>query len=306
MCAAVVLVGLGGLLTGCGGVGDPLPTTPGAGIRSLGFGPPSSAAVADPAAAPSAPPPPVSPEASAVAPPAPSASPEPLTSAPAAAPAGSDVRRAELYPFSCSDSEAAVAASGAPHVAAGSGAVYVGAQQVGDDNQDPRVVRFEGGEQVWCRDDLETSGDDGRAYGVLWSGERLYVAVSAVGTQGEPSGDLRRYTGSGWLTSYTDASPGGGGGAKASALVQLDPSTGEVVAGTWLTAVTEAGTTNSLVITSLAIADGNVLIDTDSWYSPRGTDRQPLSCSGSSPFPTRYAFTPDLTAVVDVRSRGCS
>jgi hypothetical protein len=254
--------------------------------------PPSASPGDPPADAPAAPEP--APEAS--------ASPAP----PSAVPAGSDVRSAELYPFSCDDSEAAVAASGAPHVIAGSGAVYVGAQQVAGDNQDPRVVRFEGGEQVWCRDDLETSGDDGRAYGVLWSGDLLYVAVSAVGTQGEPSGDLRRYTGSGWLTSYTDASPGGGGGAKAAALVRLDPATGEVIAGTWLTAVTGDGETNSLVVTSLATAGGEVLVDADAWYSPRGADRRPLSCSGSSPFPTRYTFAPDLTAVTDVRSRGCS
>ncbi|MGF1662576.1 MAG: hypothetical protein ACFCVG_08910 [Kineosporiaceae bacterium] len=294
-----VLAGLGGLLTGCGGSGDPLPAAPGIAMRSLEYLPPESSA-GGPASSPAGDPAPL-------AGPPPSAS-DPTVPVPAerAAPAGSDVGPAEVYPFSCGDSEAAVAASGAPHVIAGSGAVYVGAQQVEGDNQDPRVVRFEGGEQVWCRDDLETSGDDGRAYGVLWSGDRLYVVVSAVGTQGEPSGDLRRYTGSGWLTSYTDASPGGGGGAEVSVLVQLDPVTGEAVAGTWLTAVTADGETNSLVVTALATVGGDVVVDADAWYSPRGADGRPLACSGSSPFPTRYTFAPDLSAVVDVRARGCS
>jgi hypothetical protein len=300
------VVGAGVLAAGCGGAAEPLPTAPAVALRAQEYSPPvtTGGAAAAPlaSAAPSA-------AASAPAPPAPAATaaPTPPPSAPPApVAAGSDVGPPDLYPFSCDDSEAAVAASGAPHVAAGSGAVYVGAEQVAGDNQDPRVVRFDGGRQVWCRDDLETSGDDGRAYGLLWSGDALYVAVSAVGTQGDPDGDLRRYTGSGWLTSYSDASPGGGGGAKASVVVRLDPATGAGVTGTWLTAVTADGRTNSLIVTSLVTEGGAVVVGTDAWYSPRGADRRPLSCTGGSPFPTTYTFTPDLDAVLDVRSRGCT
>lgn len=62
---------------------------------------------------------------------------------------------------------------------------------------------------------------------MLWSGDLLYVVFTATGAQGDASGDLRRFTQQGWLTSYSDASPGGGGGAKVSAIVQLDPATGD-------------------------------------------------------------------------------
>jgi hypothetical protein len=226
-------------------------------------------------------------------------------SAPAVSGAGSDVRAADLYAFSCTDDEEAVAASGAARVGAGGDTIYAGAQQVSGDNQDPRVVRFDGGRQSWCRDDLERSGDDGRAYGLLWSGDALYVAVSANGTQGAASGDLRRYTTGGWLTSYSDASPSGGGGAKASALVRIDPATGEPSAGTWITSVTSAGKTNSLVITSLAFSHGVIVVGVDSWFSPRRPDRSPLQCTGDSPFQVVYRFTPDLTSVLDVSADRC-
>jgi hypothetical protein len=228
------------------------------------------------------------------------------TDAPAG-PASVAVGEATRYAFSCSGDEAAVAASGAPHVTQGDSTIYIGTQQVSANNQDPRIVRFDDGQQAWCRSDLERNGDDGRGYGLLWAGDTLYGVFSATGTQGEPSGDLRRFTGDGWLTSYSDASPRGGGGPKASAIIQLDPATGDGMPGrgTYLTAEAKQKT-NSLVVTDLALTGDTLTVSADSWYSPRGSDRRPLDCSGSSPFATTFTFSADLTTVTDVQVQGCS
>jgi len=210
-----------------------------------------------------------------------------------------------MYAFSCSNDEATVAASGAARVTLGSATVYAGTQQVSGNNQDPRVARFDNGTLSWCRDDLERSNDDGRAYGVLWSGDRLYVAFTATGSQGEESGDLRRFTTGGWLSSYSDASPGGGGGGKVSAIIALDPATGDGRTGSWLTALNN-GKTNSLVVTSLALDGGGLRVGALSWFAPRGLDRTALLCTGGSPFAASYQFSADLSAVSAATAERCS
>ncbi len=221
----------------------------------------------------------------------------PTTPAPTPSGADSDVRDANLFAISCGQSEAAVAASGAPRVRQGSAVVYIGARQASGNNQDPVMVRFDAGRQTWCHDDYERSGDDGRGYGLLWSGDLLLGVFSATGAQGDAAQDLRRFTGSGWLRSYADASPGGGGGPKVAVVIGIDPATGagRPGTGTWLTSLNN-GKVNSLLVTSLAATGGTVRVGVRSWFAPRGTDRKALTCDGGSPFPLTYTFDAGLTA----------
>lgn len=230
-------------------------------------------------------------------------SPSPTSAAPvqAAGAAVSDVGEAALHAITCEQTEAQVAASSAPRVTQGDATVYIGAQQVSGDNQDPRVVRFDGGRQTWCRDDLERSGDDGRGYGLLWSGDTLLGVFSATGNQGDASGDLRRFTGSGWLKSYADASPLGGGGPKVAVVVGLDPDTGAGIAGlgTWITAL-NFGKVNSATVTGLDLVDGGIEVEVNSAFASRRPDRSAADCDDTSPFPTTYTFNRSLTEVTAV------
>jgi hypothetical protein len=213
---------------------------------------------------------------------------------------GADVGEPVLHAITCDQTEAQVAASGAPRVTRGDATVYIGAQQVGGDDQAPRVVRFDGGARTWCRDDLERSGDDGRGYGLLWSGEVLLGVFSAVGNQGDPAGDLRRFTGSGWLRSYADASPRGGGGAKVAVVVALDPDTGAGIEGrgTWITA-DNGGKVNSATVTGLALDGDGVRVTVSSAFAPRAADGSAADCDGSSPFAATYVFDRALREVTD-------
>jgi hypothetical protein len=214
---------------------------------------------------------------------------------------GADVGEPVLHAITCDQTEAQVAASGAPRVTRGDATVYIGTEQVGGDDQAPRVVRFDGGARTWCRDDLERSGDDGRGYGLLWSGDVLLGVFSAVGDQGDPAGDLRRFTGSGWLRSYADASPRGGGGAKTAVLVALDPGTGAGIPGrgTWITA-DNGGKVNSATVTDLALDGDGVRVTVTSAFAPRRADRSAAECSGSSPFTADYTFDGSLGSVTAV------
>lgn len=203
--------------------------------------------------------------------------------------------------FSCSESEAAIARKNPVRVAFGQSRIYIGYQQVTSDNQNPIVVRFDSGRRTWCRTDYEVSGDDGRGYGLAWNGGSvLYAVFSATGTQGTASQDYRRFTSRGWLPSY-----GSGGGPKVAVIARLNPVNGTPYAGTFVTARLSNGRTNSLVVTNLRWTGTSLVVNANSWFSPRRRDRQPMNCTGSSPFRYRIVFTPNLQLVNSATAERC-
>ncbi len=207
----------------------------------------------------------------------------------------SDVGRAVT--FSCADDEATVAARGGPRATLGAATVYVGYRQVTANNQDPIVVKFSGGEQVWCRTDYEQTGVDGRAYGVLWDADGLYVVFSVDGG----NYDFNFGTANGWLRSY-----GAGGGPKVAVISQLDPADGRPVHGTFLSAQLSNGNTNSLEVLDLCRVQDEIRVVANSWYSPRDVaGRRLTACEGSSPLDYVIAFRPDLTGASAVSSEAC-
>jgi hypothetical protein len=210
--------------------------------------------------------------------------------------------------FSPFDDEATVAASGAPSVSIGDLTVYIGYRQVSADNQDPVVRAFSASDPAggYVRTDYETSGDDGRGFGLLTDGVSLYALFSATGTQGAPATDYRRFTAGGWLPSY-----GSGGGARVSVLARLDPATGEPIEGTFVSAILASGNANTLVGTGLdyrTLPGGEtaILVEGDSFFSPRGLDGQALDDAGAtgSPFAYRLLLTPDLTTALAAEAGG--
>ncbi len=187
-------------------------------------------------------------------------------------------------------------------VAFGTSRIYIGYQQVSSTNKNPIMVRFNSGQRVWCRTNYEMSGDDGEGYGLLWDGgNMLYGVFSATGTQGSSSQDYRRFTSQGWLSSY-----GNGGGPKASVILRINPNTGVANAGTFVTSQLSNGRTNSLVVRSLAWNNSRLVVQANAWFSPRRPNRQPLSCSGSSPFDYRLVLVANLSRAVTASADRCS
>jgi hypothetical protein len=192
----------------------------------------------------------------------------------------------------------------------GNTTIYTGFNQVtvGNDtgNQDPWVASFTNGVLNWYRDDYETTADDGRGTHLLWesSSNTLYTAFTATGTQGTPDQDYRRFATNGWLRSYSDYSPGGGGGGKVAILTRLDPTNGNVTAASFLTALN--GTkTNSVSVKSLSLSGNNLVVQADSAFAPRKTDRTAMrpivGAVKTSPNYT-VVFAPDLRSVVSATS----
>jgi hypothetical protein len=163
--------------------------------------------------------------------------------------------------------------------------VYFGYRQASSINKNPNIALFKNGQQVWCREDYETSGADGVSMGGLWNMEittttettssgsagwwaklfgsskssstittktvsqpSLYAVFTVDGTQDTPDVDFRRFTGQAWLKSY-----GKGGGPKVAVILQLDAATGNAQRGTFVRAELDNGNANSLVINNLSL-----------------------------------------------------
>lgn len=202
--------------------------------------------------------------------------------------------------FTCNDSEATIKGKNGPKVTVGLTTIYIGYQQVSSANKDPRIVRFDNGVKKWCRSDYETTNDDGTGYGLLWDGGNiLYGVFSSTGSQ--TGNDFRRFATNGWLPSY-----GSGGGAKVAVLARINPTSGNVDYATFLSARKPTdGKTNSLVVTNLLWNGTNLIVKADSWSYPRRSDRNSMTCSGSSPFKYIAAFTGDLKKVNSASAVNC-
>lgn len=190
-------------------------------------------------------------------------------------------------------------------VQSGNTTIYTGYNQVSSDNKDPWVASFTNGKLNWYRKDYEMTGDDSQGTHVLWnnSSNALYVAFTATGTQGTPQEDFRRFATDGWLKSYADYSPGGGGGGKVAILAKIDPTSGNVTDASFLTALN--GTkTNSVSVKSLSFSGDNLVVQADSAFAPRRADRTAMTPTGTPSSSPNYTvvFAPDLGSVISATS----
>ncbi len=210
----------------------------------------------------------------------------------------------DALPFNCQESEATLQNRGVTRVTEGNTSIYIGFTQVSGNNQDPRIARFDNGQQTWCREDYEITTDDGRGYGLVWDGsDRLYAAFTVNGTRGTASQDFRRFATNGWLSSY-----GAGGGPSVTVLAQIAPTTGDVQQATFISAIQSNGASNSLILTELTLGTTAVNIRAQSSFSPRRADRTPFTCNNVGVGGLDYTaiFTPDLSTVTQADAPACS
>jgi len=193
--------------------------------------------------------------------------------------------------------EAAVRALGGPSITVNNTTLYIGYEQVTSQNKDPRLVSFTNGVRDWYRTDYEVTNDDGTGTGLVWDGttDSLYATFTSTGTQGSADQDFREFATNGWLPSY-----GQGGGAKVAVLARIDPTTGNVLDATFISAVLSSGNSNTVGVTGLGLEGDNVIVSADSFFSPRRTDKTAMTStgSGSSPFGYTIEFTPDLSTAL--------
>lgn len=201
----------------------------------------------------------------------------------------------DLKKFTATDNESTLIDNGVAVVSNNNTNIYIGTNQVSNNNQDPILTSFTNGTRDWTTTDIETTGVDSRGIALLWDGNNeLYAAFTTDGTQGSVSEDFRRFTNDGWLKTY-----GQGGGAKATVLLKIDPNTGMGIVGngTFVSALLSNGNTNTLVPTNMSFSGTNIILEADSFFSPRRItkDKMVQTTSGNSPFDYTITFNNSLT-----------
>lgn len=195
-------------------------------------------------------------------------------------------------------------ASGAARVDVGKMTVFIGTRQVTSINQDPVVLAYEGGKLKWSNTKYETTGADGRGYGLFYNGSSLYAAFSVDGTQGTPAQDFRRVSGGAtqaWMRSY-----GSGGGAKVAVVAKLDPANGNLQSAVYLSAINN-GKSNSFAVKGMSMNGKNLWVNGISYFAPRKIDGAPMKqidMTKKSPFSYTIELTPDLKTALKASATG--
>lgn len=204
---------------------------------------------------------------------------------------------ADPIALECTMSEAEVAATAAARLTFGDSTIYVGFEQVGD-NQNPIFARYDGGVQAYC-ERHEQESPDGRAYGLTWDGgPTAYVVYTIVGG----GSALDQKGKGGWLDRYGD----GGGSSKVSFVGEVETASGTLTRGTFVIAKKMDGKTNTHrpADAPIVLASGEIEFHGDSAFQPMNPDKTIMECS-DYPFFTRYVFTADLAALTCSSSTMC-
>jgi hypothetical protein len=201
--------------------------------------------------------------------------------------------------FACDDDEAALIAAGVPSVGFGDTVLYVGFEQIGD-NQNPLLARFDAGVQSYC-ERHETEPPDGRALGLTWDGgATAYLVYTIVG-----GGNSLENKG-GWLPSYAPGSISGGG-PKVSVVGRVTSADGLLDRSSFIIAVLSNNKVNSHSprAAPTVLADGTIEFLGESAHKPIDADGKASMACTDYPFDTRYVLTPDLGALVCASSSNC-
>ena len=211
--------------------------------------------------------------------------------------------------FDCNDPPATLLSKGVTHVTVGNSTVFAGMQQIGGNDQDPVVARYDGSTKIFCEHSKKGGGVDGRAYGVTWDGAgKLYAVFTIVG--GGTLFDTAAR--GGWLDRYGD----GGASAKVSAIGVLDATTGVVQRATYVSSkLLRNGQlkTNTLGPADAihVLADGTVEFRGAPAFCTLNPDKSLMCDTSSSPskdYPKDYVarFSPDLARMMCASASGVS
>eukprot|EP01100_Stratorugosa_tubuloviscum_P014080 TRINITY_DN732_c1_g1_i1.p1 TRINITY_DN732_c1_g1~~TRINITY_DN732_c1_g1_i1.p1 ORF type:complete len:282 (+),score=122.26 TRINITY_DN732_c1_g1_i1:50-895(+) len=179
--------------------------------------------------------------------------------------------------FTCSDSLATVRSKGAYCIKTVRNlTVCSGYRQVSSDNQDPILAAWDGTKPIWCRTDIEITGDDSKGVGLLYNPDnfRTYAFFTVTGTQGTSEQDYRRFTTKGWMNSY-----GAGGGPKGLVVVEFATGTGVIRNGTYINASVNGKANTISRVAGAGFNRNNIVLGLWSAFHARNTNKSAKDCN---------------------------
>lgn len=180
-----------------------------------------------------------------------------------------------------------------PHVGFGKTLFYLGYQQSPTSHQDPILMRFDGEQRTWTRNDYDHSGRDMRGYGLFWDGqERMYIAFRLRGAplEGHWLATLRP----GWLPSLTTHTV-----ADVTVLARIDPADGTILASTYLAGRGMDGAWQPWLLTGWGLTPSGNLWLQGITPAARKTNHQPLPCGGVGPYIHHLVLRADLRQALE-------
>ncbi|MFW5748492.1 MAG: LysM peptidoglycan-binding domain-containing protein [Chloroflexota bacterium] len=190
--------------------------------------------------------------------------------------------------------------TGAARVNAGGVTIVSGFLQVTTINQNPVMIAFNaGGNKIWCKDNYETVGVDGRGVGLYWDGTVLYGLFTVDG--GDNSyGNADSFNANGWQPSY-----GSGGGSSVTIVARIDPNSGASQGATFIISQLTNNNTNTVVPTAISYTGSSVIVGSMAFFSPLNIDKSRMGCTGPSPFAYTIEFSADLSTAIGAAAVGC-
>ena len=185
--------------------------------------------------------------------------------------------------------------------------------QASSDNQNALVIKRDASNNILWEKTYDTSPVDTRAIMLaLDEQERPYVVFTADGGSNEAGYITQKETAPGAFDNAIFHGYGRGGGAKVSILARLNPESGRIEKATFLLARTSEGNidasdkTNTLVVRQMAAANGEIIVNAQSWYRPpaRGSTHSNfrfLELDGDSPWLVRYSLDAGLSNILEAR-----
>lgn len=189
--------------------------------------------------------------------------------------------------------------SNAAALTAGNRNVYAAYNQVSGDNQNPIIAAYSAvtGDEIFCREDYETTPVDGRAAGLHWNGTHLYVYIRVDG--GFTGGPLLAAASDnvrGWTRSVGPANSG-----NFAVVARVDPDNGDITGAAFITAILSNGKSNSVGVKDFQCTlEGVVRVRADSFFSPRRIDGSAMTNNGAGSSPHDYTVDFD-SGLDDVR-----
>lgn len=185
----------------------------------------------------------------------------------------------------------------------------VGFDQATSINQNPFVRKVNAqGQQQW-RMVYENTPVDGRTVLIaLDEAQNPWVVFTVDGGSNDAGAIQRRHVAANAFQGVYNNSYGSGGGPKVSIIARLNPDTGVIERGTFVTARLDNGRTNTLNITSIGVAQGKVAFEISSAAWPPGVGTSFVRFPGitdadrvNNAFRIYYEMDTDLRGITTAR-----